>query len=224
MDGSCYNCGARNHLSIACPSQQLYNRCPQCFNVCFTADKHKRGCTRLDFRSILLRDIDSVTEWDEFLKMEYKLVDRVVAVSNRGEKAITSSPLYFTGDGIQIKNIDGVLVFEGVNEQAHTVVVVDKNGDRRLKLLITKNNVTANDRYIISSNGIVKYDRFADQNVSGRANCVIKMYSSEFIFHIRIKWRLMFYTFDLYPNGAMLVDPIKQYLQNNLQILMEGSK
>lgn len=213
----CFNCGESSHISRVCPNNQLYSRCPECTNVCFGADKHKNHCSNVDFRSDFLGNAASVVEWKTFLEMEYKFVNKVTVWTKQGEKDLTDLTLFLPASSMQVKLVNGWIQFDGIEKRAYTIVIIDKDDRRRLKLFVS-NSMVINGHYTVSPKGCIKYDKFAEQNVYGRADCMLKMYSDDDIFHVRAKWESMSHILDLYRDGAILKDPHESYFKQYQKI------
>lgn len=175
--------------------------------VCFSERQHKNGCAnRTNFRSEFLGNDDDVTEINEFLRIDFQLVDVVLTISTRGDKLI-NSPLQFGNANMQLQSVNGTLCFESTTEKKRTITVVDENNKRRLKLDVDSHSLVINNFYKFTSDGGTKYNRMDEQNPFGRSDCELKVYTDGHRFKMRLKWKGMFNYIDCYPNGITLRDP-----------------
>lgn len=221
----CFNCGDRSHVSKWCPEKPKYNRCPVCDNVCFKEDGHKLFCTNQSFVSALLaEDDDPIAKITEFLQMEFSFVDAVVVHSERGDKTIDETPLWFRNNNIQLRAKNGAIVFEASRSEKRTITIIDQNGRRRMKLTVCDSWLVVNEYYNLSSYGVIKYNRRVEQNQFGNGSCELKVYIND-VFEVHIKWNGFIYSFKSYSNGVILVDPNeaglrglpKQFVENSNQ-------
>lgn len=219
---ACFNCGSTSHVSIKCTEPQLYTRCSVCENVCFNAARHKNGCPNASFRSTFLKNVSEVIEIVELIQFQFKGVDNVVLKTQRGEKQIGANLLFLSQAQIQVQNINGILRVNGPDRGKQTIGFINRNEKRRVLISLLPNSLMINNHYMISSNGVIKYDRFEEQNAFGFANCLLKAYNNDELFYLRVKWNEMVFKFDVYPDGVILKDPQESYMEKNLKILIEG--
>lgn len=209
----CFNCGSSNHISVHCTEPQKYSRCGVCKNVCFTEGNHKLGCSNKNFRSIFKTQDDNVAEISEILRIDFQMVDIVLAISSRGEKQVSQTPLWFGNASLLLRENNGGLCFEAAEDGKRTITIVDENNERRIKIFIAAKVLVINDYYTFTSNGGTKYNRSYEQNVKGNSECELKVYTNGELFKVRIFWNGMANYFHVYPRGICLRDPLEKQLQ-----------
>lgn len=150
---NCFNCGENGHTSKSCPLKQLYSRCTACSNVCFSAIGHKTDCGNKTFRSKFVGSQKSVVLISDFLEMEFRTVDRIVLYTEDIEIDISGDKLWFSDSSMGLQLINNKLHFSAAGEAIRTIVVIDKNNQRRMKLILSSTMVI-NDRYWVSAKGL----------------------------------------------------------------------
>lgn len=221
----CYNCGDPSHISIRCPLQQKYTRCGICDKACFSERSHAAWCTNIEFRSTYNGEQTMIHEIDEIFSIELKPICRLAVVSPSGEKPIGRSTVWLSNSNIQIQADDGKLVFSGTKvDRRRTIIFVDEEEKRRLKIDVEKEKIFINGHYKISKSGHIAYDRYAEQNVYGRSDCTIKFTPENYMVYSKLTWYSASYFLDLYPDGALLADPYKAYLEKSLKIRVREGK
>lgn len=219
----CFNCGDTSHYSICCPQNQLYSRCSTCSNVCFNTEGHKRQCPNVSFRSTFLVSTNTIVEIEPFLELKFESVGDVILQIGNQQKKIGDSPLWIADHSMQIKRIGDIVLFEGAKGKSYSIAVEDKEGRRRLKLF-TSNVLVVNGRYSISHNGTVQYNPMDEDRSFGYVNCTIQVENQKNLFITRAKWKGKKCVIAVYPDGAVLSDPIEEHLKNRLKILEDGKR
>lgn len=85
--------------------------------------------------------------------MEFRPTDRVVLLSDSTEIDVNENTLWFSEASMGLKRIDNKFIFDAAGEAIRTIVVVDKDNNRRMKLDIS-NAMNMNQRYFISAKGM----------------------------------------------------------------------
>lgn len=218
---ACYNCGDPSHIGRRCPEDQMYTRCPVCWNVCFEAEKHRRQCTNTTFRSVLRDEakVDqgkTVIEISPILQMAFKKVSDVSVRTGDQYKKFGDLPFWLSDYSVQLKYVDGILNFDGAKGKSYTIAIDDSEGRRRLRIYIS-NTMVINGRYTISDKGVIKCDTSVDDNPFGYSQVVIKVNNNEPLFNLRAKWNGKYVYIDSYNGGAIVKDPLERHLQKRME-------
>lgn len=217
---NCFNCGSISHISLRCPEAQKYTRCTTCEKVCFSENSHASFCTQKRFRSTHI-DSDMIQEIEEILVIQMKPIDGLFVVSSGGDKPINDAPMWFANANMQIKSNGENVVFSAIKpSKCRTVVILDNDGDRRIKIVVSNEVMVLNDHYKIFKDGSVSYNRFEEQNIWGHADCKLKFATQHYLIHAKITWQLMGLFIDIFPDGVVLQDPCRDYLNKRMKDLM----
>lgn len=211
----CHNCGSTSHFSINCPKEQQYNRCPTCANVCFNENGHKRTCGNVAFRSVLKTRFERVVEIKRFLELQFEEVDDIVVRFGDTFKRIGPTPLWLPEHSLHLVKTDNLVHVEGDPAKNYTVAIMDSNGNRRIKFVVGREKIIINDRYICDIHGNIKYNMFAEDVNFGYANCTLQVdnYHDNKAVKVHAKWKQISLHIDGYTGGAILVDPLHQFLR-----------
>lgn len=131
----CHNCGDPSHISVRCPKQQKWTRCPMCEAVVLEGAGTHGNCPNTTFKSKYIGTGVEVKELSPLLKLEFLPIDTVSITTSRGEMVINDKPLWLANPNVQLRRDNGIYCFESYNEQNMiTITISDENGKRRLKL------------------------------------------------------------------------------------------
>lgn len=206
QSGACYNCGSFSHISLFCPEPPQWTRC-MCTNVIYTEKCHKSTCGFKSYRSTRLEQMEKIAELNEFLRLWFDPVDRVVLCMDNDEKTMTDKPLWFSGANMLLKISDGNFIFEAPSKRVRNIVVVDQNNIRRMVIAVG-HVFRVNEHYQISSQGDIKYNRFEEQRTDARVDCLLKVYLKQPLFYARVVWAGLTMFFDVYSCGVTFKDPV----------------
>lgn len=216
----CHNCGEISHDTLCCLKRPQYSLCDYCSNICSKENGHRYYCTNKQFRSVYLGQDDMKEDRDEFLFVDFKDVEQMTLVTERGEMPINENPLWIQNCGLELRlNADKKIVFDAFTHtmENRTIMFSDQNNRRRIQLSVGK-TLTVNSHYKLSEEGVIRYNMFVPQEMSGPINCWIKIYAKNDVFRSRFKWFGVSYIFNVLQSEVILVDPIEHYLQNSEEV------
>lgn len=211
----CHICASASHLALNCPDQ-IYTRCPTCKNACFPTkinNGHKNGCGNVTFLSKFKNEFESVAEIKPFLELELYSVDDVVIRVGNTFKRFGTYPLWLPEHSLQVAMHGNRLQFDGDKTKSYTIGIMDKAGNRRIKLF-TSNVIILNERYICDGQGNVKYGMFTPDASFGYVDCIVQVdNSNDNVVKVRAKWNGLDLLINGYAGGAILVDPFERHLR-----------
>lgn len=214
----CYNRGDESHFSANCNKSQRYSRCNECDNVCINPSKQKPGCNNKEFISSLLKQRSTIVEIERLVELAFKPLKYISVYMDNEEKIIGKDQCMVIGNSfIQLRRMDIGVAFEAPRGDEMVIVVMSKEGKRRLKLFISDAKLIAwlivNEYYDISKSGAVKFNLRDEQNTYGRCDCFLKLNNDSTTFQVRVKWASMALKFECFRDGVLFLNPIEKHVK-----------
>lgn len=215
-DSVCFNCFGQGHVSLFCPQNQNWTRCPSCRRVVFESSGHKDGCSFAStFVSTKIQTI-AIGKVESILDMQLKDPKDVSIVDASGNLILLEDGTSVIVGAMIMKIQNDIVLIEGPEKVSRTIVIENALGQARVKLVIGS-CLEINGRYTISTNGVVRYMQGNTNYVStGTANCRIRINEERLSFWIRFGWKGSEYYVQVFPTGVLLRDDTQPILQSQL--------
>lgn len=215
MDSNlCYNCGNDSHESLYCSQRPQYQLCDICFNICSNQIGHRYFCNNKKFISKYAGQSDVEIQREAYIVVDFKNVERVSLITEKGEVNIDERPLYLQHCGLELKWENSKVIFVAFTptKDSRAIIISDEKNSRRMQIS-TSTDLTVNNHYKISDIGEITYNMVQQQSIAGPISCWLKVYTTEDIFRARVKWFGTSYIFDVYANNLVFIDPVEHYLK-----------
>lgn len=214
----CYNCDQPDHRSERCPLPQQNTRCSSCHMVATRPQGHKTWCQTPGFVSMPIDVSSIVFPITDIFTLQFKDVAGIYVISGNQSIQIGSQPLSIPSLDAFVTNVDSKLVFTTSRPSEKRVTIVNRRGEPVIWLKYNGVILEVNSRYEIRPNGVVsyKYDKGLTIKQTSDA-CKIQLNNQSDVFKARITVFKTHFVFDVYPVGAILVDPMQKIAAEDLE-------
>lgn len=205
----CFNCKRIGyHTSQNCEEPQTHTRCASCLKVTFNQGAHTNGCANSFFVSTPVSTTTTVFDVKEHLKIDFKYVSADISICDvhREVKINSGAKWLSTIDAFVSKVKDRSLIFTG-RPMNRNVTIIDKHGKAVVSLAFHTKVLIVNGRYEINEKGQVTFNCNSENQIQQPVVCKIKVENDARMFKLRVSWWGNQYIFEVYPDGATLIDP-----------------
>lgn len=151
----------------------------------------------------------------EILELDIPNADAFYVVDGTIEKLLTKSPIFIANANmfVYINDRNRIGIYSILhNNDSHCINIVDSSGNVRMNATIYNDAFEINQRYRIREDGTVMYNVLNEGNMTDSVALRLKVMENTTVFKALV-YKFNRWDFDLYPAGALLLDPLQEKLR-----------